>query len=91
MATKRKVTVHERERWEVDFGVDALKGKKKRAYFETEKRLTTPLKDYEKEVKKNGEYWGRMTPAKRQLVVGILSDSWQERFSIAPHQRPLAI
>jgi hypothetical protein len=83
MATKRKVTVHERERWEVDFGLDSLTGKKKRAYFETAKKADDAIANNEKEVKKNGEYWARMTPAKRQLVVGILSDIEAKGQSIA--------
>jgi hypothetical protein len=74
MATKRRVMVHGRERWEVDFGVDALVGKKKRSYFETEKEADDAVAGYEREVKKGGEYWARMSPAKRQWVIGILMD-----------------
>lgn len=57
----------------VDFGVDDM-GKRQRRFFEKEDEADDAIDDYEKELKKFGEYWLRMKPAKRRLVAGILTD-----------------
>ena len=62
MATKREVKVHGKVRWEVDFGKDPLTGDKKRKYCESESEADKAISDYDKEVKRNGEYWARLMP-----------------------------
>jgi hypothetical protein len=36
------------------------------------------VSDYDKEVKRNGEYWARLMPARRQLIVGVLLEMDKE-------------
>jgi hypothetical protein len=36
------------------------------------------ISDYDKEVKRNGEYWARLMPARRQLIVGVLLEMDKE-------------
>ena len=78
MPTKREVKVHGRIRWEVDFGKDPLTGDKKRRYCESESEADKAISDYDKEVKRNGEYWARLMPARRQLIVGVLLEMDKE-------------
>jgi hypothetical protein len=78
MATKREVKVHGKVRWEVDFGKDPLTGDKKRKYCESESEADKAISDYDKEVKRNGEYWARLMPARRQLIVGVLLEMDKE-------------
>jgi len=61
------------DRWDLDYGIDAT-GKKLRRTFKTEADADTAIDDYRKDVKKRGEYWARLTPVERELVVGILQD-----------------
>jgi hypothetical protein len=78
MATKRQVKVHGKDRWEVDFGKDPLTGEKKRKYVESEKEADKAISAHEKEVKGMGEYWARLNPSRRQLIVGVLVEMEKE-------------
>jgi hypothetical protein len=71
--TKRQIKKHGNDRWELDFGVDAV-GKKKRLAFETEAEADAEIEHYKKEVKLYGEYWARLSPLERQTTVAILQE-----------------
>ncbi len=73
MPRKRPITTHGYERWEVDFGEDHT-GKKQRSTFRTEGEADRAIEEYEGELKKCGEYWARMKPLDRELVVATLKD-----------------
>ncbi len=60
-------------RWELDYGIDAT-GKKLRHTFKTEGDADAEIDEYKKEVKRRGEYWDRLTPVERDLVVSVLQD-----------------
>jgi hypothetical protein len=60
-------------RWELDYGIDAT-GKKLRHTFKTEGDADAEIDEYKKEVKRRGEYWARLTPVERDIVVGVLQD-----------------
>jgi hypothetical protein len=73
MPIKRPTLSHGRQQWLVDYGLDDM-GKRQRRFFETQKEADDAIDIYERELKKLGEYWLRLSPAKRRLVVGILTD-----------------
>jgi hypothetical protein len=59
---KRRITKHGNDRWEVDFGTDAV-GKKIRLTVKTEADADAEIDRYRKELKRCGEYWARLTEA----------------------------
>ena len=64
MPTKRQAVSHGEKKWVVDYGLDDL-GKRQRRFFDKEKEADDDIEAYEKDLKRFGEYWLRMTPAKR--------------------------
>ncbi|MGD0411827.1 MAG: hypothetical protein ABSC18_08975 [Verrucomicrobiota bacterium] len=60
-------------RWELDYGLD-VSGKKLRRTYKTEDDADTAIDEYRTEVKKRGEFWARLAPVERDLLVGILQD-----------------
>jgi integrase len=69
--TKRQVTKHGQERWELDFGEDDT-GKRIRRLFKTEADADNASDAHRKEKKSGGDYWARLTAVERSAVVAIL-------------------
>jgi integrase len=87
---KRRISKHGQTRWEVDFGVDPT-GKKRRQIFRTDPEADAAIDCYEKERKRDGEYWARLRPLERQTTVAILQEMQAKRLTLnrvwAEHQK----
>jgi len=70
---KRRIKKHGNDRWEVDFGTDAV-GKRIRLTVKTEADADAEIDRCEKELKRYGEYWARLTDLARQTTVAILQE-----------------
>jgi hypothetical protein len=70
---KRKILKRGVEKWELDFGRDAL-GKRRRPFFNTEEEADDEAKKYAKEAKRQGEYWANMTDVERTTVISVLQE-----------------
>jgi integrase len=64
----------------VDFGRDDT-GHRPRRFFKTQKEADDELKDWNKDAKKHGEFFARMTPQERLAVAGVLSEIKAERLT----------
>ena len=69
--TKKKVIIHGNDRWQLDFGIDAATGKRRRVTYETEKEADDEIERLEEEIKKRGAWWARLTEAKRAMVSAV--------------------
>ena len=58
---KRKITKHGLERWEVDYGFDEFISKNRRL-VNREVEADELISEYEKGVKKQGDWWMRLPP-----------------------------
>ena len=87
---KRRITKHGNDRWEVDFGTDAV-GKKIRLTLKTEAEADAEIDRYKKELKRCGEYWARLTELERQTTVAILQEIQSKKLTLTrvwtEHQR----
>lgn len=55
----------------VDFGLDDA-GMRRRPYFDTEAEVDEAIKSFEKEEKKHGEFWARLSAPERRTIVATL-------------------
>ena len=78
---KRRITKHGNDRWEVDFGTDAV-GKKIRLTVKTEADADAEIDRYNKELKRCGEYWARRTDLERQTTVAILQEIQSKKLTL---------
>ena len=78
---KRRITKHGNDRWEVDFGTDAV-GKKIRLTLKTEAEADAEIDRYKKELKRCGEYWARLTELGRQTTVAILQEIQSKKLTL---------
>jgi hypothetical protein len=78
---KRRITKHGNDRWEVDFGTDAV-GKKIRLTVKSEADADAEIDRYKKELKRCGEYWARLTDLERQTTVAILQEIQSKKLSL---------
>src|ERR1017187_1955488 len=78
---KRRIKKHGNDRWEVDFGTDAV-GKKIRLTVKTEAEADAEIDRYKKELKRCGEYWARLTDLERQTTVAILQEIQSKKLSL---------
>jgi hypothetical protein len=72
--TKRKVSKHGNDRWEVDFGVIQGTGKRLRPVFLTEKAADDAIENHEKTLKKYGDVWLKMSQDERSSVMSVYSE-----------------
>jgi hypothetical protein len=68
---KRVITKHGNKRWEVDFGLDD-NGHRRRPVFQTEADADAAIDSYEKDSKKGGEFWAKLTKLDRNEIIAIL-------------------
>jgi len=80
--TKRRITKHGNDRWELDFGADA-NGKRHRRVVETEAEADKIISECRKEIKRCGDYWARLPQVKRQVVVATLQEMESQGQNIA--------
>lgn len=66
--TKRRIKKHGNVRWLLDYGIDPATGKRKRVSYDKETEADTELARIKKESKKQGDWWTRLTEAKRQMI-----------------------
>lgn len=78
---KRRITKHGNDRWEVDFGTDAV-GKKIRLTLKTEAEADAEIDRYKKELKRCREYWARLTELERQTTVAILQEIQSKKLTL---------
>jgi hypothetical protein len=68
---KRQIIKRGKPRWAVDFGSDDA-GIRRRPYFSTEDEADEAIKLHDKENKKHGEFWARLTAPERRMTVATL-------------------
>jgi hypothetical protein len=71
--TKRKIVKHGKDRWEVDYGLDEHR-KKKRNLVKTEAEADKLIEAYEKGIKKQGDWWTRLTPLERGSIQQVVTE-----------------
>ena len=59
--TEREIQKSGKKKWEVDFGIDE-NGVRRRPYFATEADAEAAIDNYEKDLKKGGEFWAECLP-----------------------------
>jgi integrase len=68
---KRSIQKNGQVKWEVDFGYDDA-GVRRRPYFTTEAGADEAIQLFEKEERKHGDFWARLTAPERRTVVATL-------------------
>lgn len=79
--TKREVTKHGNQRWEVDFGIQPG-GWRKRPIFNTEKEADDAIAEFKRIQKRHGELWLRLTPSERTSLMGVYDEVTQAGLTI---------
>jgi hypothetical protein len=80
-ATKRKVTKHGNNRWEVDFGL--VNGKRIRPLFSTEMEADKAIEKWERERKRQGDMWLSLPMEERQSILATISSIRSAGYTLA--------
>lgn len=68
---KRTFFKRGKRKWEVDFGLDDA-GVRRRPFYSTEAEADEAIKLFEKEEKKHGDFWARLSAPERRTIVATL-------------------
>ena len=79
---KRTFLKRGRRKWEVDFGLDDA-GVRRRPFFSTEAEADEAIKLFEKEEKKHGDIWARLSAPERRTIVATLIEIAAAKLTLA--------